>query len=110
MHRRDAALDAREDDAVVATPVASERTAETRDDVGTGDEVDASGFVRAAQIVPPTSQNQGRIEDDLVAFMPTLRDASDDELTHRLEQLVRSYDPCISCATHFLDVEIEGTP
>lgn len=70
-------------------------------------EVDASGFVRTAQIVPPTSQNQGRIEDDLVAFTPGLRDASDAELTHRLEQLVRSYDPCISCATHFLDVEVE---
>lgn len=70
-------------------------------------EVDASGLVATAQIVPPTSQNQGRIEDDLVAFAPTLRDASDTELTHRLEQLVRSYDPCISCATHFLDVTIE---
>jgi sulfhydrogenase subunit alpha len=70
-------------------------------------EVDADGFVTSAQIVPPTSQNQGRIEADLVEFTPSVLELPDAEMTHRIEQLVRSYDPCISCATHFLDVTLE---
>jgi coenzyme F420-reducing hydrogenase alpha subunit len=70
-------------------------------------ELDDAGLVRAAQIVPPTSQNQAAIERDLEAFAPAVVDLPHDEATHRLEQLIRSYDPCISCATHFLDVSIE---
>lgn len=70
-------------------------------------EVDEDGNVRSAQIVPPTSQNQGMIESDIEAFVPGVLGLAVDELTHRLEQLVRSYDPCISCATHFLDVTFE---
>jgi coenzyme F420-reducing hydrogenase alpha subunit len=31
---------------------------------------------------------------------------SDDELRHVCEQAIRNFDPCISCATHFLDLEI----
>ncbi len=69
-------------------------------------EVDERGRVAKAQIVPPTSQNQGAIEDDLRAFAPSVLDLPDDAATLRLEQLIRSYDPCISCATHFLDVRI----
>ena len=69
-------------------------------------EVDERGRVSAAQIVPPTSQNQGAIEADIAAFAPTVLDLPDAEVTLRLEQLIRSYDPCISCATHFLDVRI----
>jgi sulfhydrogenase subunit alpha len=70
-------------------------------------EVDERGRVSAAQIVPPTSQNQGAIEADIAAFAPTVLDLPDEQVTFRLEQLIRSYDPCISCATHFLDVRIE---
>jgi len=70
-------------------------------------EVDERGFVSGAQIVPPTSQNQLAIESDLAAFAPQVLDLPHDEATLRLEQLIRSYDPCISCATHFLDVRIE---
>jgi coenzyme F420-reducing hydrogenase alpha subunit len=69
-------------------------------------EVDDRGRIAKAQIVPPTSQNQGAIEDDLRAFAPRVLDLPDAVATLKLEQLIRSYDPCISCATHFLDVRI----
>lgn len=71
-------------------------------------EVDERGRVTAAQIVPPTSQNQGAIEADLVAFAPRVLDLPQDEARRQLEMLVRAYDPCISCATHFLDVRVVG--
>ncbi len=70
-------------------------------------EVDERGLVSAAQIVPPTSQNQGAIEADLAKFAPTILDLPHEVATNKLEQLIRSYDPCISCATHFLDVSVE---
>ncbi len=69
-------------------------------------EVDERGHVVHAQIVPPTSQNQGAIEADLAAFAPSILDLPHAEATHRLEMLIRAYDPCISCATHFLDLRI----
>jgi coenzyme F420-reducing hydrogenase alpha subunit len=70
-------------------------------------ELDDEGLIRAAQIVPPTSQNQAAIERDLEVFAPAVVDLPHDVATHRLEQLIRSYDPCISCATHFLDLSVE---
>jgi coenzyme F420-reducing hydrogenase alpha subunit len=70
-------------------------------------ELDERGLIAAAQIVPPTSQNQAAIEADLTAFAPSVLTLSHDQATHRLEQLIRSYDPCISCATHFLDLRVE---
>jgi sulfhydrogenase subunit alpha len=70
-------------------------------------ELDGAGRVETARIVPPTSQNQAAIEADLALFAPTILDRPKDEITHLLEQLIRSYDPCISCATHFLDVRME---
>jgi coenzyme F420-reducing hydrogenase alpha subunit len=72
-------------------------------------EIDDVGLIAAAQIVPPTSQNQASIEADLTAFAPAVLGLPQLEATHRLEQLIRSYDPCISCATHFLDLRIEET-
>ncbi|MCA9691717.1 MAG: nickel-dependent hydrogenase large subunit, partial [Myxococcales bacterium] len=65
------------------------------------------GLVREAKIVPPTSQNQARIEADLVALAPTLLTLEHGAATRRCEQLIRAYDPCISCATHFLRLEID---
>ena len=73
-------------------------------------ELDEQGLVAHAQIVPPTSQNQAAIEADLAAFAPRVLHLSHDEATLRIEQLVRSYDPCISCATHFLDLRVENLP
>lgn len=67
---------------------------------------DEAGRITACQIVPPTSQNQAAIEADLVATAGSLLDLPDAEMTRRLEQMIRSYDPCISCATHFLDLTV----
>lgn len=67
----------------------------------------ADGTIEDARIVPPTSQNQGQIEEDLRALVEPRLAQSDAELTHLAEQAIRSYDPCISCATHFLDLSVE---
>ena len=70
-------------------------------------ELDADGTILDAKIVPPTSQNQKTIEEDLLGVVSSSLHLSDDELSHRCEQTIRNYDPCISCATHFLKLEIE---
>ena len=70
-------------------------------------DVDEHGRIAHARIVPPTSQNQVAIERDLALYAPMVLDLPQAEGTRRLEQLIRSYDPCISCATHFLDVQVE---
>ncbi len=69
--------------------------------------VDDDDKVVLAKIVPPTSQNQAQIEADLQAWVPYA--LSDDEAatSRQFENLVRCYDPCISCSTHFLKVKIE---
>ncbi len=69
--------------------------------------IDDQGLIADAKIVPPTSQNQKRIETDLRHFVPHYLDLPKAQLTWRCEQAVRNYDPCISCATHFLRLEIE---
>jgi sulfhydrogenase subunit alpha len=69
--------------------------------------VDQQGLILTAKIVPPTSQNMKRMEDDLWRFVPQLIGRPPEEITWRCEQAVRNYDPCISCATHFLKLEIE---
>jgi coenzyme F420-reducing hydrogenase alpha subunit len=68
-------------------------------------EIDSAGLVTQAQIVPPTAQNLRRIEEDLWQLVPHLTDLSTEEMTARCEQAVRNYDPCISCATHFVRFE-----
>ena len=65
------------------------------------------GTILDAKIVPPTSQNQLAIEDDLRAVVARYADLEDDELRGLCEQTIRNYDPCISCATHFLSLEVE---
>lgn len=70
-------------------------------------EIDADGIIRAARIVPPTSQNQRTIESDLRHYAERFIDLDEEKLTWQCEQAVRNYDPCISCATHFLKLEIE---
>jgi coenzyme F420-reducing hydrogenase alpha subunit len=69
--------------------------------------VDDSGLVTFAKIVPPTSQNQGQIEDDLRARVPGISDVDDVALALHCEHLIRNYDPCISCSTHFLKLKID---
>lgn len=65
------------------------------------------GLIRRAKIVPPTSQNQGQIELDLARWVPRVLGADDAALATSCEQLVRCYDPCISCSTHFLRLRVE---
>jgi coenzyme F420-reducing hydrogenase alpha subunit len=69
--------------------------------------IDSEGTIEDAKIVPPTSQNQARIEQSLHGFVSRHADLPDDELGLRCEQAIRSYDPCISCATHFLRLEVD---
>jgi coenzyme F420-reducing hydrogenase alpha subunit len=68
--------------------------------------LDEDAVIRTATIVPPTSQNQAAIEADLARYAPQVLDLPHAEATDRLERLIRCYDPCISCATHFLDLEV----
>lgn len=71
-------------------------------------ELDGTGRVAAATIVPPTSQNQARIEEDLRESLTRDGfDRPDGELRLQAEKIIRNYDPCISCATHFLKLTVE---
>ena len=67
----------------------------------------ADGAIAEAKIVPPTSQNQATIEADLRGFLTGHLELDDDPLRVLCEQAIRNHDPCISCATHFLDLEVE---
>lgn len=69
--------------------------------------IDERGRLTFAKIVPPTSQNQPQIEDDLRDFVPGVADRDDAALTAACEHLVRNFDPCISCSTHFLRLRVE---
>lgn len=68
--------------------------------------IDARGMVQFAKITPPTAQNLPRIEADLFKLTPKIVSLPEAEATLIAEHLVRSYDPCISCATHFLKLKI----
>ncbi len=73
-------------------------------------EIDDGGQVVRARIVPPTSQNQAHIEAELQRALTAYGlERGDDELQHMGETLIRNYDPCISCATHFLDLTVHRT-
>lgn len=66
---------------------------------------DDDGICTSANICIPTNQNHGNIQKDFEAFAPQIVDRDPDEIRLLLEMLVRSYDPCISCSTHYLDVD-----
>lgn len=70
--------------------------------------INDQGLVLRARIVPPTAQNLPRMEADLAALVPQLIAMPHEQATLTAEHLVRSYDPCISCATHFLKLKIEN--
>jgi coenzyme F420-reducing hydrogenase alpha subunit len=69
--------------------------------------VDNQGMIRFAKITPPTAQNFAQMEADLWEFAPSVLNLSHEEATLACEHLVRSYDPCISCATHFLKLTVD---
>jgi coenzyme F420-reducing hydrogenase alpha subunit len=68
--------------------------------------IDEDGTIRTVVIVPPTSQNQRRMEDDLRAVLPGVLDLDNEAAARACERVIRCYDPCISCATHFLRLEV----
>jgi coenzyme F420-reducing hydrogenase alpha subunit len=70
-------------------------------------ETDAEGLVSRIRIVPPTSQNQAQIEADLRRLAPGILSLPEDDARRTCEAAIRDYDPCISCATHFLTLHIE---
>jgi coenzyme F420-reducing hydrogenase alpha subunit len=67
------------------------------------------GLVEFARIIPPTAQNYHRMEDDLKAILPGVLDRSEAEIAQACEKLIRTYDPCISCSTHFVKLRLERT-
>ncbi|RIK67656.1 MAG: Ni/Fe hydrogenase subunit alpha [Planctomycetota bacterium] len=68
--------------------------------------VDKDHRIEGANLIIPTGQNLANIEEDMREMVPRLLTSGlgREEMTLKLEMLVRAYDPCISCATHFLDV------
>ena len=69
--------------------------------------LEEDGSIAEARIVPPTSQNQARIEQDLRAFVEPRVELDDERLQWECEQAIRNYDPCISCSTHFLKLTVD---
>jgi coenzyme F420-reducing hydrogenase alpha subunit len=69
-----------------------------------------NGMISDARIVPPTSQNQKAIENDLRQYVAPRVEMPADLLRAECEQVIRNYDPCISCATHFLKLDLEREP
>ena len=70
-------------------------------------QIDTDGLVSAATIIPPTSQNQAAIEADLARVVGNNLSLDDAALTTLCEQVIRSYDPCISCSAHFLTLTVQ---
>lgn len=70
-------------------------------------EVHEDGTINTANIIPPTSQNQQQIEDDLRDWLPRILCDDESQTARDCERLVRCYDPCISCSTHFLKLTID---
>ena len=71
--------------------------------------VNGRGQIERAKIIPPTAQNQARMEDDVRLLAPRIMKSRADEARRLSEMAIRNYDPCISCATHFLRLDIRRT-
>jgi len=72
-------------------------------------ELAPDGSIVTATLVPPTSQNQKAIEADVRAFVQSHLHLKKKELQWSCEQVVRNHDPCISCATHFMTLDLDAT-
>ena len=66
---------------------------------------DRHGNIEKANCVIPTGQNLANIDDDMKKLVPEIINESKEDITLKLEMLVRAYDPCISCSVHLIDVE-----
>jgi sulfhydrogenase subunit alpha len=71
-------------------------------------QIGEDGLIQEANCIIPTGQNLGNIDRDMRALVPTLLTEPEDQIRLKMEMLVRAYDPCISCSTHFLNVEFVG--
>jgi coenzyme F420-reducing hydrogenase alpha subunit len=67
--------------------------------------IDDDGKIEGANCIIPTGQNYANMEADMRALVPQILDRPEAEVTHLMEMLIRAYDPCISCSTHFLKVD-----
>lgn len=67
---------------------------------------DADGKIEKANLIIPTNMNYINVEKDMAAYLPLIIDKSEDEIRLAMEMLIRAYDPCISCSTHFLNVKL----
>jgi len=67
---------------------------------------DDDGKIEKANLIIPTGMNYGNMERDMNAIVPTIIDKSEDEIRLACEMMIRAYDPCISCSTHFLNVKL----
>jgi sulfhydrogenase subunit alpha len=65
------------------------------------------GIIEKANCIIPTGQNLANIDDDMKKLVPEIIDEGKQQIKHKLEMLVRAYDPCISCSVHMLDVKFE---
>jgi len=63
------------------------------------------GEIAKANCIIPTNQNHANIQKDMEKYLPMILDKTPDDIRLNLEMLVRAYDPCISCSTHYLDVK-----
>ena len=69
--------------------------------------VDRQGVVRYANIITPTALNGNHIEESLESLVKENMELEEDELKFNLERLIRSYDPCLGCATHLVEIKME---
>jgi len=72
-------------------------------------QIDADGTILDASLVPPTAQNQDVIEEDLREVATAGLALDEEALKARCEQSIRNHDPCISCAAHFLKLQVHRT-
>ncbi|VVB54947.1 Sulfhydrogenase 2 subunit alpha [uncultured archaeon] len=70
--------------------------------------INADGTVRWGNLVIPSAQNQIKLANDIRLFLPSVMDLPDDKIRFELEKMVRAYDPCMSCASHFLKLKWKG--
>jgi sulfhydrogenase subunit alpha len=67
--------------------------------------LNSKGYCTKANCIIPTNQNHANIQLDMEKLVPEILSKSEKEIELTLEMLVRAYDPCISCSTHYLDVK-----
>ena len=66
--------------------------------------LNSEGYCTKANCIIPTNQNHANIQLDMEELVPQILNRPEKEIELTLEMLVRAYDPCISCSTHYLDV------